>query len=113
MLRGAVVFLLLVLGVLDLVYGFLYAGGNYENIWYVMGAIYIVLAGVIVLEIEPLLFRPIVLGYSILLFFAWLTSGVGRDPVAYVDKAIEVVLATSAMQLIRVSHPTPVRSNPT
>jgi hypothetical protein len=111
MLRGAVVVLLSVLGVLDLVYGFLYAGGNYENIWYVMGAIYIVLAGVVVLEIEPPLFRPIVLGYSILLFFAWLTSGVGRDPVAYADKAIEAVLAISALQLIRISHPTSVLPN--
>ncbi len=112
MLRGAVVLLLSVLGVLDLVYGFFYAGGNYENIWYIIGAIYIVLAGVIVLEIEPLLFRPIVLGYSLLLFFAWLTSGVGRDPVAYADKVIEVVLAISALQLIRISHPTPAVSNP-
>ena len=111
MLRGAVVLLLSVLGVLDLVYGFLYAGGNYENIWYIMGAIYIVLAGVMVLEIEPVLFRPIVLGYSILLFFAWLTSGVGRDPVAYADKATEVVLAISALQLIRISHPAPVLPN--
>ena len=111
MLRGAVALLLSVLGVLDLVYGFFYAGGNYENIWYVMGAIYIVLAGVLILEIQPLLSRPIVLGYPILLFFAWLASGVGRDPVAYADKAVEVILAISAIQLIRISHAAPVLPN--
>ena len=101
---GAVI-LLLVLGLLDLSYGFLYAGGNYENIWYVMGAIYLVLAGVTALEIEPRLTQPIVLGYSLFLFFAWLTSGVSRDPMAYGDKAIEVILAISMIQLIRVTWP--------
>jgi hypothetical protein len=90
---------------LDLAYGFLYAGGNYENIWYVMGAIYLALAGATAMEIEPWLIQPIVLGYSIFLFFAWLTSGVSRDPVAYGDKALEVILAISMLQLIRITWP--------
>jgi hypothetical protein len=104
-LRAGAISLMSALGVLDLAYGFLYAGGNYENIWYVMGAIYLALAGVTALEIEPWLLHPIVLGYSLFLFFAWLTSGVSRDPVAYSDKAIEVLLAISMMQLIRITWP--------
>lgn len=104
-LRLGAISLMLALGILDLAYGFLYAGGNYENIWYVMGAIYLVLAGVTALEIEPGLTQPIVLGYSLFLFFAWLTSGVSRDPVAYSDKAIEVILAISMIQLIRITWP--------
>jgi hypothetical protein len=101
LLRGATISLMTALGVLDLAYGFLYAGGNYENIWYVMGAIYLVLSGTMILEIEPWLFQPIILGYSFFLFFAWLTSGVSRDPVAYGDKALEVILAITVIQLIR------------
>lgn len=100
-LRAAAILLMSALGLIDLAYGFIYAGGNYENIWYVMGAIYLILAGVMVLEVEPWLFQPIVLGYSLFLFFAWLTSGVSRDPIAYGDKAIEVILAISMVQLIR------------
>jgi hypothetical protein len=104
-LRAGAISLMSALGVLDLAYGSLYAGGNYENIWYVMGAIYLVLAGVTALEIEPSLFQATVLGYAIFLFFAWLTSGVSRDPVAYSDKAIEVILAINMMQLIRITWP--------
>jgi hypothetical protein len=104
-LRAAAVLLMSVLGVVDLSYGFLYAGGNYENIWYVMGAIYFLLAGIMALEIELWLFEPIILGYSLFLFFAWLTSGVSRDPIAYADKALELVLAVSMVQLIRNRTP--------
>jgi hypothetical protein len=105
MLRAEAILLMAALGVLDLAYGFLYAGGNYENIWYVMGALYIVFAGVTALDIEPWLFQPIVFGYSVFLLFAWLTAVVSRDPIAYIDKAIETILAISMIQLIRVTWP--------
>ncbi len=109
MLKAGAILLMSTVGILDLAYGSLYAGGNYENIWYVMGAIYIVLAGVTALELQPWLFQPTVLGYSLFLFSAWLTSGVSRDPVAYSDKAIEVILAISMVQLIRMSrNPNPI-----
>jgi len=108
-LRAGAVSLMSALGVIDLAYGSLYAGGNYENIWYVMGAIYIVLAGITALGLQTWLFQPTVLGYALFLSSAWLTSGVSRDPVAYADKAIEVILAISMVQLIRVSRsPNPV-----
>jgi len=104
MLRWTAVLLLLVIGMIDLYYGNSYAG-FFENLWYVMGAIYIFAAIIIAADIESHFTQLLIFSYSLFLLALWATTaveaGTGLDAVAYVDKAIEVVLAINMLLLFR------------
>jgi hypothetical protein len=106
-LRWIAVGLLFVVGLLDTYYGNYYAG-FFENLWYVMGAIYIFSAAVIASNFEPRFAQPAVFGYAIFLFVLWATTalgtGAGLDTVAYVDKAIEALLVANMALLVRDSR---------
>ena len=108
-LRWSAVGLLFVIGLLDIYYGNYYAG-FFENLWYVMGAIYVFTAAVIASNFEPKFAQPAVFGYAIFLFVLWATTalgtGAGLDSVAYVDKAIEALLVVNMALLIRSSRRT-------
>src|SRR5207245_11440158 len=95
-LRWSAVSLFFVVGLIDIYYGNFYAG-FFENLWYVMGSIYIFTAAVIAANFEPRFAQPAVFGYAIFLLVLCATTalvtGVGLDTVAYVDKAIEAILA--------------------
>src|SRR5881409_4282454 len=98
MFRWSAVLLLFITGFLDVYYGNFYAG-FFENLWYVMGAIYIFTAAVIASNFEPRFAQPTVFGYAIFLFVLWATTalgtGAGLDTVVYVDKAIEALLVVN------------------
>jgi len=102
---GAV--LLLATGMLDLYYGNSFAG-FYENLWYVMGGIYIFAAIIIAANIEPHFSQLTVFAYTVFLWSLWATvaleTGTGLDAVAYADKAIEVFLAVNMVLLFRSSR---------
>lgn len=106
-LSWSAVGLLFVVGFLDIYYGNYYAG-FFENLWYVMGAIYVFSAAVIASNFEPRFAQPAVFGYAIFLFVLWATTalgtGAGLDVVAYVDKAIEALLVANMALLIRDSR---------
>ncbi len=106
-LHWSAVGLLFVVGLLDIYYGNYYAG-FFENLWYVMGAIYIFTAAVIASNFEPRFAQPAVFGYAIFLLVLWVTTalgtGAGLDTVAYVDKAVEAVLVVNIALLIRDSR---------
>jgi len=104
MLRWTAVLLLLVIGMIDLYYGNSYAG-FFENLWYVMGAIYIFAAIIIAADIESHFTQLLIFSYSLFLLALWATTafetGTGLDAVAYTDKAIEVVLVINMLFLFR------------
>ena len=106
-LRWTGVALLLVTGIIDLYYGNSYAG-FYENLRYVMGGIYIFAAIVIAANIEPHFTQLLVFGYALFLWSLWITTaletGAGLDPIAYVDKAVEAVLAANMVLLFRATR---------
>ena len=106
-LRWTAVALLLITGVIDFYYGNSTAG-FYENLWYVMGGIYIFAALVIAANIEPRFSQLTVFAYTLFLWSVWATvaleTGTGLDVVAYADKAIEVVLALNMVLLFRSSR---------
>jgi hypothetical protein len=113
MLRWSAVGLLFIVGFLDIYYGNSYAG-FFENLWYVMGAIYIFTGALIASNFEPRFAQPAVFGYAVFLLVLWATTaigtGAGLDVVAYVDKAIEAVLAANLALLVRNSrNPTLLR----
>ena len=106
-LRWNAVVLLFVTGLIDIYYGNFYAG-FFENLWYVMGSIYIFTGAVIAANFEPRFAQPAVFGYAIFLFALWATTalgtGAGLDTVAYLDKAIEAILVVNMALLIRRSR---------
>jgi len=106
-LRWSAVGLLFATGLIDIYYGNFYAG-FFENLWYVMGSIYIFTAAVIAANFEPRFAQPAVFGYAIFLFVLWATTalgtGAGLDPVAYLDKTIEALLVANMALLIRRSR---------
>jgi hypothetical protein len=106
-LRWIAVTLLLIIGALDLYYGNSYAG-FYENLWYGMGAIYIFAALVIAANVEPHFTQLLVFGYALFLWALWAATafetGAGLDIVAYLDKALEAVLALNLALLFRSSR---------
>jgi len=106
MLRWSATALIFATGLLDIYYGNSFAG-FFENLWYVMGSIYIFTA-VIAAKFEPRFAQPAVFGYAIFLFVLWATTalgtGAGLDTVAYVDKAIEALLVVNMALLIRSSR---------
>jgi hypothetical protein len=105
-LRWSAVALLFVVGFLDIYYGNFYAG-FFENLWYVMGGIYIFTGAVIASNFEPRFAQPAVFGYAVFLFVLWATTaagtGAGLDIVAYSDKAIEALLIVNMALLVRNS----------
>jgi hypothetical protein len=104
MLRWSAVGLLFIIGFLDIYYGNFYAG-FFENLWYVMGGIYIFTGAVIASNFEPRFAQPAVFGYAVFLFVLWATTalatGAGLDTIAYLDKAIEAVLILNMALLFR------------
>src|SRR5436190_19651158 len=110
-LRWLAVGLLLVVGVIDLYYGNSFAG-FYENLWYVMGGIYIFAAIVIAANIEPHFSQLTVFGYALFLWSLWATTaletGAGLDAVAYADKAVEAALAINMALLFRSTRPSKI-----
>ena len=107
LLRWTGVVLLLATGILDFYYGNSFAG-FYENLWYVMGGIYIFAALVIAANIEPHFSQLTVFAYTVFLWSVWATvaleTGTGLDAVAYADKAIEAILAVNMVLLFRNSR---------
>jgi len=104
--------LLLLSGLIDIPYGWYYVAGYASYVWYGMGAIYLVLAAVLATSTRGRFFQPLAFGYTLFLLAAWATGG-NRDLVAIVDKIVEVVVAITLTQLIRVtwiSTPTHVSS---
>jgi len=106
-LRWSAVALLLVTGIFDLYYGNSFAG-FYENLWYVMGGIYIFAALVIASNIEPHFSQLTVFAYTLFLWSLWATvaleTGTGLDAVAYADKAVEAILAVNMVLLFSSSR---------
>ena len=109
LLRWTGVALLLVVGALDLYYGNSYAG-FYENLWYVMGGIYIFAAIIIAADMESHFSQLLVFAYALFLWALWattaLSAGAGLSPVAYLNKALEAVLAVNMALLLRNSRMT-------
>ena len=107
MLRWSAVGLLFFVGLIDIYYGNFYAG-FFENLWYVMGSIYIFTGAVIAANFEPKFTQPAVFGYAIFLFVLWATTalgtGAGFDTVAFVDKATEALPVVNMALLIRTSR---------
>ncbi len=103
-LRRAAAVLLLATGLIDIPYGWYFVAGYASYIWYGMGAIYVILAAVLAMNTRPRFFLPLAFGYTLFLVAAWVAGG-NRDLVAYTDKAVEVVLAISLAQLIRITWP--------
>ncbi len=107
MLRWTSVALLFIIGFLNIYYGNFYAG-FFENLWYVMGAIYVFTAAVIAANFEPRFSQPAVFSYAVFLLSLWATTafatGAGLDVIAYLDKAIEAVLAVNVALLVRNSR---------
>jgi len=112
LLRWSAVVLLLVTGMIDLYYGNSFAG-FYENLWYVMGGIYIFAALVIASNIEPHFSQVTVFAYTLFLWSVWATvaleTGTGLDAVAYADKTVEAVLAVNMLLLFRSSRASVIR----
>jgi anaerobic selenocysteine-containing dehydrogenase len=103
-LRWTAAILLLITGLIDIPYGWFFVAGYASYIWYAMGAVYTVTAGVFAMNLRHRIFQPWALAYTLFLLSAWVTGGY-RDVVAYVDKAIEVALAINLLLLIRTTWP--------
>ena len=99
-LRSIAAILLGATGLIDIPYGWFYVAGFASYIWYAMGAIYLITAGAVAVNVRPGLFQLWALGYTLFLLSAWATGG-SRDLVAFVDKAIETLLAINLVMLIR------------
>src|SRR5437899_3859848 len=101
------VVLLLATGILDFYYGNSFAG-FYENLWYVMGGIYIFAAIVLAANVVPNFVQPTIFGYALFLLSLWavgaLLTGAGVDAVAFVDKGVEALLAVNMGLLIQKSR---------
>src|SRR6266704_4976475 len=110
-LRWTGVVLLLATGILDFYYGNSFAG-FYENLWYVMGGIYVFAALVIASNIETHFSQLTVFAYAIFLWTLWITTDLetaaGLDVVAYLDKAIEAVLVVNMALLFQSTRPSKV-----
>src|SRR2546427_9480141 len=106
-LRWTSTTLAVITGAINFYYGNTFAG-FYENLWYVMGGIYIFAAIVIAANIEPRFSQLTVFAYTLFLWSVWATvaleTGTGLDAVAYADKAIEAVLAVNMVLLFRNSR---------
>jgi len=106
-IRWTSTILAIITGAINFYYGNTYAG-FYENLWYVMGGIYIFAALVLAANIMPDFVQPTVFGYALFLLSLWgvgaLLTGAGLDIVAFVDKAVEAVLALNLALLIRKSR---------
>jgi hypothetical protein len=100
--------LAVITGAINFYYGNTYAG-FYENLWYVMGGIYIFAAIVLAANVMPNFVQPTIFGYALFLLSLWavgaLLTGAGLDTVAFVDKAVEVLLAVNIGLLIHRSRP--------
>src|SRR5438046_4758756 len=107
-LRWTGVALLLVTGIIDLYYGNSYAG-FYENLWYVMGGIYIFAAIVIAANIEPHFSQLTVFAYALFLWSLWATTapdtGAGLDAADSCEKGVAAVFARN-IALASRSHTT-------
>ena len=104
LLRWTASIALLVAGLIDIPYGWFYVAGFASYLWYAMGAIYVLIAGMLVMNVRPGVFQPLALGYTLFLLSAWVTGG-SRDVVAFLDKAIEVVVVINLALLIRTTWP--------
>jgi hypothetical protein len=106
-LRWTAVALLLATGILDLYYGNSNAG-FFENLWYVMGGIYVFAAIIVAANIEPRFSQLTVFAYAVFLLSLWATTaletGAGLDMVAYTDKAVEAILAVNMALLFHSSR---------
>ncbi len=109
MLRWTAVTLLVIAGLIDIPYGWYFVAGFASYLWYAMGGIYIIIAGLMAMNIRLRIVQLVALGYGLFLLSAWATGG-SRDVVAYADKAIEVVLAANLVLLIRNTWPSNSRS---
>ncbi len=114
-LRWLAVALLLAAGLIHEVYGAYYvggvstsggygdtvssAGGGLSTVFYIMGAIYFAGVVLVAINVRPRLFQTLALFYIVILLAAWALAG-ARDSIAYVDKAIEVLLAVNLIVLI-------------
>ncbi len=107
-LRWTAAALLVAAGLIDIPYGWVYVAGFASYLWYAMGAIYVLIAGMMALNVRPQIVQPLALAYGLFLLSAWATGG-SRDNVAYLDKAIEVVLAVNLVVLIRNTFPSATR----
>jgi len=107
MLRWVATALAAITGIINFYYGNTYAG-FYENLWYIMGGIYILAAILLAANELPRFVQPAMFGYALFLISLWAvgaaTAGAGLDVVAYLDKAVEVILAISMAFLIRDSR---------
>jgi hypothetical protein len=104
-LRWTSTILLIVSGLIDIPYGWFFVAGYASYIWYAMGIVYIITAGVFAMNLRHRLFQPWALAYTLFLLSAWVTGGY-RDIVAYGDKAVEVILALNLVFLMRTTWPT-------
>ncbi len=106
-IRWTSTILAIITGAINFYYGNTYAG-FYENLWYVMGGIYIFAAIVLAANVMPNFVQPTVFGYALFLLSLWAVSailtGAGLDLVAYADKAVEGLLALNLALLIRKSR---------
>ena len=91
---------------IDIPYGWFFVAGYASYVWYAMGMIYIITAGIVAVNMRHRLFQPWALAYTLFLLSAWVTGGY-RDVVAFADKAIEAVLAINLILLIR-TWPSPI-----
>lgn len=103
-LRWTAAILLLTTGLIDIPYGWFFVAGYASYVWYAMGVAYIVTSGILAMNLRGRIIQPWALAYALFLLSAWVTGGY-RDVVAYVDKAIEVVLVINMVLLIRTTWP--------
>ena len=74
-----------------------------------MGVIYLVGVGLIATNVKRSLWTKVGLGYAIVLIAAWAAAAAAdfpgtREPFAYVDKVIEVVLVVLLVKMVRDSR---------
>jgi len=106
-LRWTSTTLAVITGAINFYYGNTFAG-FYENLWYVMGGIYIFAAIVLAANVMPNFVQPTIFGYALFLLSLWavgaLLTGAGVDAVAFVDKGVEALLAVNMGLLIQKSR---------
>ncbi|MCS4540480.1 MAG: hypothetical protein HYU03_07315 [Thaumarchaeota archaeon] len=133
-LRWLAVLLLLATGIVHTLYGAYYVGGTTQasggyggyagdggssyggqsatpggisTVFYVMGAIYFIGVVLLALNHRPRLFQLLALIYTLLLLIIWGVAG-ARDTIAFLDKAIEVILIINLVVLLRQKPETTV-----